>query len=113
MKKIYISLILLVGLLASCDMDKKPFGPLEDTTAIQNMNDLGRLRNGVYTSLRSMTAGSWISYSEIQMDHFHGLINNGNRLGVLSNGNLTSSTAELESIFSSCYCKGQFSHRDL
>ncbi len=103
MKKIYISLLLLVGLLASCDMDRKPFGALEDTTAIQNMNDLGRLRNGMYTSLRAMTAGSWVSYSDIQMDEFHGLINNGNRLGIISNGLITASDADLESMFASCY----------
>lgn len=103
MKKIYISLLLLLGLLTSCDMDRKPFGDLEDTTAIQNMNDLGRLRNGVYTSLRSLTAGSFISYSDIQMDEFHGLINNGNRGGIISNGLFTSSDDDLEGLFQSCY----------
>jgi hypothetical protein len=42
MKKIYISLMLVLGLglLSSCDMDKKPFGSIDETTAIQHVNDL-------------------------------------------------------------------------
>ena len=68
MKKIYLSLMLMVGLLASCDMDKKPYGSLDETTAIQSMNDLSRYRNYMYTSLRGITSGAWLTYSDIQMD---------------------------------------------
>ena len=103
MKKVYISLMLLLGLLCSCEMDKTPYGSLDDTSAIQSMNDLSRLRNGVYTRLRSMTSGAWVTYSDIQMDQFHGLTSNGNRVGVISNGLINSSDDDLESIFSGCY----------
>ena len=107
MKKIYLSLMLVLGLglFTSCDMDKAPFGSLDETTAIQNVNDLGRFRARVYTSLRGMAAGGWIAYSDIQMDQFHGLISNGNRIGTFSNGLITSADADIESMFSGCYSR--------
>ena len=103
MKKIYLSLMLLLGLFCSCSMDKAPYGSLDETTAIQSMNDLTRLRNGVYTRLRSMTSGSWVTYSDIQMDQYHGLTNNGNRVGSFSNGLINSSQEDIEGFFSGCY----------
>lgn len=107
MKNIYISLMLVLGLglLSSCDMDKKPFGSIDETTAIQNVNDLGRFRAGVYTSLRGMNTGGWITYQDIQMDQFHGLITNGNRVGTFSNGLITSSDSDIESMFAGCYSR--------
>lgn len=96
-------LVLGLGFLTSCEMDKKPFGSLDETTAIQNVNDLSRFRAGVYTSLRGMNAGGWITNQDIQMDQFHGLISNGNRVGTFSNGLITSSDGDIESMFASCY----------
>ncbi|MBR5466707.1 MAG: RagB/SusD family nutrient uptake outer membrane protein [Bacteroidaceae bacterium] len=107
MKKIYLSLMLALGLgfLTSCEMDKKPFGSLDETTAIQNVNDLSRFRAGVYSSLRSMNAGGWITYQDIQMDQFHGLVNNGNRGGNFSNALFTSADGDIESMFAGCYSR--------
>ena len=107
MKKIYISLMLMLGLglLSSCDMDKKPYGSLDETSAVQNLKDLERFRNGVYTGLRGMNSGAWITYQDIQMDQFHGLVNNGNRVGTFSNGLFTSSDGDIESMFASCYSR--------
>ena len=104
MKKIYFALMLALGtLVASCDMDKEPYGSLNENSAIQSMNDIHRFRNIMYTSLRSMTTGGWIARPEIQMDMFHGIINNGNREGTFSNALITSSTDEVESYWASCY----------
>ena len=107
MKKIYISLMLVLGLglLSSCDMDKKPYGSIDETTAIQNLEDLGRFRTGVYTALRGMNTGGWITYQDIQMDQFHGLISNGNRVGTFSNGLITSADGDIESMFAGCYSR--------
>lgn len=107
MKKIYLSLMLVLGLglLSSCDMDKKPYGSIDETTAIQNLEDLGRFRTGVYSALRGMNTGGWITYQDIQMDQFHGLINNGNRVGTFSNGLITSADGDIESMFASCYSR--------
>ena len=98
-------LVLGLGLLSSCDMDKKPFGPIDETSAIQNLNDLGRFRTGVYTALRGMNTGGWITYQDIQMDQFHGLISNGNRVGTFSNGLITSADGDIESMFAGCYSR--------
>ena len=105
MKKIYFSLILAVGALftTSCDMDKAPYGSLDETTAIQDMNDISRFRAMFYRNLRSMTNGEWITLQELQMDMFHGLTSNGNRGGVMSNGLITSSYDDIESMWAGAY----------
>ena len=95
--------MLTLGLSASCTMDYKPYGSLDENSAIQNLNDLARFRNGVYTALRGMTSGAWVTYQDIQMDQFHGLVSNGNRVGIISNGLITSSDSDLEGFFSACY----------
>lgn len=107
MKKIFISLMMVLGLglLSSCDMDKKPFGSIDETTAIRHLEDLGRFRTGVYTALRGMSAGGWVTNQDLQMDEFHGLVSNGNRVGTFSNGLLNSSDRDIESMFAGCYSR--------
>lgn len=104
-KNISLTLLAVVmsSMVVSCDMDKEPYGTLIEDVAVQKMNDVHRFRNIMYTSLRSMTHGSWVIYSDIQVDEFHGIISNGNRLGEISNGIFDSSTEELESFYASCY----------
>ncbi len=48
MKKIFIALLMVGGLLASCDMDKKPYGSLDDQTAIQTLNDCKRFEHAFH-----------------------------------------------------------------
>lgn len=103
MKKIIFALVLAGGLFSSCDMDKKPYGSLDDQTAIQTLNDCFRFRNGLYSSLRGMTAGSWINFPEIQMDIFQGLSDNGNQVGPFSIGNILSSDQDIEGFWGSVY----------
>lgn len=103
MKKIFIALLLAGGLFTSCDMDLRPSDTLDDQTAIQNINDCLKFRNGLYSSMRGLTAGSWINSQEIQMDIFQGVIGNGNQVGTFANGNILSSDQEIESMWSSLY----------
>lgn len=103
MKKIFAALLMAGSLFVSCDMDKTPYGSLDDQTAIQTLNDCLRFRNGLYTSMRSITAGAWINYQEIQMDIFQGVIGNGNQVGLLSTGTLLSSDQDVESMWSNMY----------
>lgn len=103
MKKIFIALLLAGGLFTSCDMDLQPRDTLDDQTAIQNINDCLKFRNGLYTSMRGLTAGSWINNQEIQMDIFQGVIGNGNQVGTFANGNILSSDQDIESKWSSLY----------
>ena len=106
MKKLYISLVLAVGSLftfSSCDMDKTPYGSLDETIAIQSMDDIARYRAIFYTNLRSMTNGDWLSFSEIQMDGFQGVIGNGNREGIFNNGLIEPSTEDIEDLWGGLY----------
>ncbi len=105
MKKIFLSLLLVGGLLSSCDMDKTPVGTLDETTAIQSVNDCFRFRNGIYSSMRSLSTGAYISYPEIQMDMFQGLISNGNRIGTIANGSILSSDGDIEAIWAGLYTR--------
>lgn len=103
MKKILIAFALIGSLFTSCDMDKQPFGALDDQTAIQKLNDCLRFRNGLYTSMRSITSGSWIYTPEIQADLFQGMIGNGNNVGLISTGNILSSDQDVEAYWASMY----------
>ena len=92
---------MLIGALtfSSCSMDEAPFGQLDDKTAIQKAADLRQFRNQLYSNMRSVTSGVWLYRSDIQMDEFHGLINNGNREGVYSNGTFTSADNDLKGMW--------------
>lgn len=104
MKKIYLSLMLLGAVtFTSCDMDKVPYGSLDETTAISKMHDLTMLRTQLYGTLRGVTSGSWIYTTDIQLDHFIGLISNGNQLGMFSKGDILPSDGDIESFWASSY----------
>lgn len=104
MKKIFLALLMIGGVLvSSCDMDKKPYGSLDDTTAIQSLNDCLRFRNGLYSNLRAITTGGYVYCQDIQMDHFQGVITNGNRNGMFANGNIVSSDTDIEAMWAGMY----------
>lgn len=62
------------------------------------MNDIARYRTIFYTNLRALTNGDYLAIPELQMDGFHGIIGNGNRQGIISNGLIEPSTEEMETI---------------
>ncbi len=103
MKKIFLSIFFLGSLLASCDMNELPVGSLSDETAIETEKDALKFRNGIYNDIRSLTAGSMITYPDIQADLFIGTIVNGNRMGQISIGNLNSGDNDLAGFWSSPY----------
>lgn len=103
MKKILATLLMTAGLFTACDMDKAPFGSLDDQTGIQTLNDCKRFRNILYTNMRSRATGAWINSQEIQMDIFQGLMDNGNQVGTFANGNILSSDQDIESMWASMY----------
>ena len=104
MKKIYLSLMLFGAVaLASCDMDKAPYGSLDDETGIESAQDVREFRNQLYSSLRGVTSGSWLYTSDLQMDEFHGVISNGNNMGDISNATFNISTSYFESFWSGAY----------
>ena len=106
MKKIYFSLLLFATLfVSSCSMDTKPFGALDDQTAIRDKEDLRQFRNNLYTGFRSATSGGWLYIQDLMMDEFHGVIGNGNRNGESNNGIILSSNGDIKSLWASCYSR--------
>ena len=103
MKKIFLALLLVCSVLTSCDMDKRPWGSLDDVTGVQNVNDVYRYRNNFYNVLKSVNSGWYFAYPDIQMDQFMGIISNGNRVGTLSNGIFDSGDGDIEAYWANCY----------
>ncbi len=118
MKKIYLSLMLLGAVaFTSCDMDTKPWSSLDEDTAISTTSDLRKFRNQIYNNLRSCTSGAWMYLTDIQMDEFNGLIINGNQLGEISKGNITTSDTDILGCWSGGYamianCNSLIEHAD-
>ena len=96
-------MLLCAMAFTSCSMDKAPYGSLDDNTAIEKEKDLRQFRNALYTNLRAVTSGSWLYLSDVQMDEFHGLISNGNRLGQFSNGVITITDGDISNKWSGSY----------
>ena len=69
-------------------MDQKPFGALDDQSAIRNEKDLYQFRNILYSNLRGLTSGGWLYQPDLVADEFVGLLSNGNRNGELNSGNI-------------------------
>lgn len=103
MKRILFAILLACTLLTSCDMDKTPYGSLDNETAIRNLEDCRHYRNSLYSSMRGLTTGAYVNYPEIQMDMFIGVVNNGNRVGEFANGIFTSSSDDITSMWSGLY----------
>lgn len=104
MKKILYSLLGLGCLaLTSCDMDHAPVGSIIDENAIERANDCARFRSGFYSDLRAVSVGAYITLSELQMDHFIGIISNGNVNGPINNGVILSGDSDMEAVWGGLY----------
>lgn len=103
MKKFLYPLLGLSALFASCDMKMDPKNAMNQEDAMTEFQNLEYYRNGFYSSLRGRTAGSYISTAAMQGDEFIGIVINGNRLGSVNNGDITSSTGDVTGFFGSMY----------
>lgn len=103
MRKILYSALLTGFLFTSCNLHEEPFGQLNIDDAITSVANAEKFREGLYTGLRGRTAGAYISYTAIQGDEFIGVSNNGNRLGVISLGNINPGTTDLEGAWANPY----------
>ena len=98
------ALCLLCALCAtSCKMDVQPEGQISDTQALDSYKDCRNFWMGLYALMRTTTSGNFVILSDIQLDDFHAVIGNGNRLMDIYNGNIYSNTEEITDIYSSYY----------
>lgn len=91
------------AMFTSCDMDTTNYGVIDQGNAIENLQDCQAYINGVYTYMRAKGAGTWLNNQDIQMDQFVGLIDNGNRHGLMSDGSFTASDNDLTTLFYNLY----------
>ncbi|MDE6199150.1 MAG: RagB/SusD family nutrient uptake outer membrane protein [Muribaculaceae bacterium] len=104
MKKKYLSIIAGAAvMLSSCDMDTVQQGVIDDTEPLNFEYATNMRNNVVYSNLRSMSVGAWVYNTELQLDQFIGMSNNGGRGGNIANGFLNSSNSEFSSPYQSCY----------
>lgn len=104
MKKIFIGLLMSAAMMTtSCDMDTTNYGVIDQGNAIETVEDCEAFINGVYTYLRAKGGGTWLNNQDIQMDQFVGLIDNGNRHGLMSDGTFSASDTDLTNIFYNLY----------
>lgn len=89
-------------MLSSCDMDLTNPGVEDDQTAVQGAKELLSCRNGLYSRLRSLTSGSYVTSVEIQMDQFNGL-EPSRGTSDIANGTLNSSIGDASSGYNGCY----------
>ena len=90
-------------LTTSCDMDTTNYGVIDTTTYIQTMEDCHAFVNGMYAHMRYKSGGIYTFYSDVQMDQFIGLVDNGNRGGIYSKGEVQPGDTDLANIFYNMY----------
>ena len=90
-------------MFSSCDMDLNEPGTTTDTESLKTVSDCAAYRNNMYSNFRALTSGTYIYYSELEMDQFLGMYGNGNRGLYFSNANLTASYSDVNSIYNGIY----------
>lgn len=103
MKKLLYSLVAASMLLTSCDMDVKVPGQLDQEDAITSLNGLASFRLYAYNSLRSSTAGSWVTTPDLQADYYIGLRGNGGRGSSAIQAAYTASSSAVTGFYQSAY----------
>lgn len=103
MKKILFTILSVVLLATSCDLDKKPQNVIDDQSAIQSVDDALKMRNYLYIRLRGMSTGSYVYTGELMSDLFHATIGYGNRGGVYYKWQWTASDEVAEGVWAGCY----------
>ena len=103
MKKILFTILSVVLLATSCDLDKKPQNVIDDQSAIQSIEDALKMRNYLYIRLRGMSTGSYVYTGELMSDLFHATIGYGNRGGIYYKWQWTASDGVAEGVWAGCY----------
>lgn len=103
MKKLIFTILSVVLLATSCDLDKQPHNVIDDKTAIQGVEDALNMRNYLYIRFRGMTTGSYVYTGELMSDLFHATIGYGNRGGIYYKWQWTAADGVAESVWAGCY----------
>lgn len=103
MKKINILWVsMLLFFCYACDMDKLPAGQLPAEEPF-TMADCQKTHIGLYSMFQSLTTGSFVTYTDVQMDYFHAILGITGSLNALYSGNITPGMEVLEDIWAADY----------
>lgn len=103
MKKILLSLLVAGSLFSSCDMNMEPYDSIPSKDYLTSASDCASYRLGFYSNLRTITGGAYIGLTELQMDAFYGVVNNGNINGPIASGELTTGDDDVLGTWAGCY----------
>ncbi len=101
-KKIF-SIFALGLVLTSCDMDQNAPGSLTDSESVNTAADVQAFRNNVYSSMRALTSGTYVTNTELQMDQFNALQEQGGHGMRFSASTIDPSTSEITADYQGCY----------
>lgn len=85
--------------LVSCDMDLKPYNAIEETEALQSITDFKNMRVGLYSGLRGITAGGYLTATELQADNFNAVVGYSNTYGDMHRWQYTPTTDTFEGVY--------------
>lgn len=103
MKKILLSAVVLSAALTACDMNESEPGTIPDTNSIETADDCAAFRNNIYSSLRALMSGDYITNSELQSDYYVAIVGNGNRGMYMNLSTITSSLGDVTDPYDGCY----------
>lgn len=103
MKKILLGLAIFGSVLTSCDMDTTRYGVIGQENAIESRDDAANFLNGIYIQIRNMSAGEKYSAADLQADKFVATIDNGNRMGTFTTGQITVSDQDITGYYQTAY----------
>jgi len=84
-------------------MNVEPEGQISDRQALDSYKDCRTFWTGLYSGMRTLTSGIHVVLSDVQLDDFHAVMDNGNVLMDFYNGNIYASTAEVSQVYSAHY----------
>lgn len=88
---------------ASCNLDLKPFGSIDQSNAISTVADADKVYTGLYISFRGSVAGTSVSTSEIQTDLFHATTGFGNNGGYFYRWDFQAAEGECATVWAQNY----------
>lgn len=103
MKKLLLSIFVAASFLSSCDMNEIEPGVIPSGNGIQTAVESEYFRNNLYSSLRAIMVGNYITDTELEMDKFVGLLGNGNRGMYLNTATVNSSSECTTDGYNGCY----------
>ncbi|MBQ2247625.1 MAG: RagB/SusD family nutrient uptake outer membrane protein [Tidjanibacter sp.] len=100
---IVIALSALAALFVSCDMNTLPYTAIDESTAIQGIDDATNMRISIYTPVKSLFGGGRLDIEEIRGGMFNAMADFGNYYGLYYQWNMQTNDSDAESLWYSDY----------